>query len=628
MFDWESAEEHEEEVAEYLKLDVLSLAELYKIYGGIMWSIFGIDIYHSISPSQYAMNCWLKLCPTDPVTQRALYEDIYIPHCGKEEDDFRSAYYGGRVTAQRRQYQSAQYNQQNEECELDENSVTEYLINADVNSLYPAVQHSEQYAYGKWEYADCTDFDLSRINLLSDPSLLARSQFKVDVHCPKDLLTPFLVHRDLKSKKLVHNLVDKEGCWYWGCELEEAIILGYRVTKVHECITFEHSGDLFTPYVNKCWQGRLDNPKKGPNANPTKNMAFKLAMNRLTGKFAQATHTTNTVIFSTKYKQDDKTENSFKVALHQLNDFTPIFCEGGNVAVMMDLDIADKNPDYPIYLSGQILAKSRVKMSQIMRIGNCYLEPKNAIYYTDTDSLVVPERVYPLWRKAGLLGAKLGQMSCDLHEWEGDEEIKEAAFSKIVKGIWAAPKGPYSLVYLDPGKNRLKEKIRTKGIPHPSGPFLYKERNEVTLDSAQYKELAHVLSWLHEPNLHTIPRNFIGKRFFVFTEQGKDEVSYAKHLTHGLIEKMMARTGTLACVFGGMKKVFLSDRGDVLEVRPDVVRRIACKTDWWSTRAPRFFKEEERNDVFALSYPTGYVQGRSTIDYVSESLLRDAQNNE
>lgn len=630
VYNWATAEQHKEEVLDYLKLDVLALAELYKIYSKIALDTFKIDIYHSISPSQYAMQCWINMFGDGDN-----FPNIYIPHFGKEENDFRAAYYGGRVTPQRKEYESEDFCQHiDENGDLDYDKVTKFLFNADVNSLYPAVQFSHLYAHGRWKYLSTIGCKraINKLNLLQDEEWINRCQFKVNISCPKDLITPFLVERDEKTGSLKHTLDDKKGTWYWGCELIEAIILGYKVTEVLEVIQFEKCSDLFSRYVNLCWQGRLNNPKKGVNANPVLNLFFKLMMNRLTGKFGQKSHSCNIAIFSTSFiYSSEEIKSQFKEILNRINDFTPIFCENENIALMLDLDNEDKNPDYPIYLSAQILARSRVRMSQIMRKGECYLRPSHAIYYTDTDSLVVPECVYPLWQKAGLLGSNLGQLSCDMHEWESEKEVKEAQFSKVVKGIWAAPKGPYSLVYVDPGQKKLMEKIRTKGIPHPMGPFVYRDDNEDKISLSTHKEIKHVINWIENPGQYIIPTQFIGKKFYLYApnreenEQGEKELKcyFAKHLNFTLIQQMMQRDGILTCLFGGMKKTFLGRDGRMMEIQPDAVRRIPCKTNWWEEKALRRFEEDAT--VFDLSYPIGYQRGRESIDYEWECLEREAQ---
>lgn len=605
IFNWHSAEDHKEEVLEYLKNDVLALAELYKKYSGIMLDIFHLDIYNAITPSQYAMQTWLSLFPEDD------FPEMYIPHSGKEEDDFRAAYYGGRVTPQRKQFISKDFSEQLEQLAYE--SIEDYLFYCDVNSLYPAAQHRFKYAHGKWEYHQ--RYTAEQLNAAGlDDNTIDRCQFKVTIECPKDLLTPFLVSRNPATKSMEHSLDTKVECWYWGSEIREALLLGYRVVTLHETLEFEKLSDLFSKYVDICWQGRLDNPKKGPNANPTKNLAFKLAMNRLTGKFGQNTHLVNWAILNTnQVKGTAKDDKTFKSLLSRINDFTPIFCESGNIAVVLELDAEDKNPDYPIYLSAQILAYSRVMMSEVMRAGDCYRNEDHALYYTDTDSLVLSAKVFPQLRDAGLFGSRLGQLSCDLHDWANQAEADRAEFSKIVKGIWAAPKGPYSLVYVDPRESAFKEKIRTKGIPHSKQTFKYKSPNVIKEDTQRTEELAHIEAWLMQPTLYQVPKTFIGKRFYVFELNATKEKYFAERLTYAIIEQMMRGEGQLTCLFGTMKKTFMNDQGKILEIRPDVVRRMPCRINWWEAKALRFAKDKE--DPLSITYPLGYERDEGTQMY-------------
>lgn len=624
VYDWESFNRHKEEMLDYLKFDVLSLAELYKIYNGMMIKAFDFEMAKAVSPSQHAIQCWLLMFSDED------FPEMYIPHTGKEENDFRSAYYGGRVTPQYKRYISEYY----DNLEEGYDAIEKFLSYVDVNSLYPSAQHKYKYAYGKWKYVTGTQEHVTMLNLLSNKNLMQRSQFKVDVICPKDLLTPFLVSRNEKTQSMEHSLEDKFSVWYWGCELEEAVILGYEITKVHEFIEFEKLGDLFKKYVDVCWRGRKDNPKGGANANPTLNLVYKLMMNRLTGKFGQKSHSSNIAIFNTNYDQTDSTRKQFKELVTRINDFTPIFCSDGSIAILLDIAAEDANPSYPIDKSAQILAYSRVMMSQVMRIGNCYLDPRSAIYYTDTDSLVIPENVLPKLKAANLLGPELGQLSCDLHDWETEEDFEKLEFSKVIKAVWAGPKGPYSLVYVNPGEKVAKEKIRAKGIPHSKATFKYKEANKLEVEKGGQEEmrLTHMMLWLKRPDLYNIPSYLIGKQYYIFTPKEvtkETPIYYAKRLSIQLIEQMMARECTITCVFGTMRKAFVDRNGKVLEIRPDIVRRMPCKMDWWKIKALRYFKEEEeeekKENEYALSYPNGYVEGRRTIDYEYEHLLRSAQ---
>ena len=449
VFDMESALRHKEEVLEYLKYDVISLRELYRVYSQAQFECFGIDINRAVSLSQYGFKCWASNCSET--------DEIFVPHTGKEENDMRAAYYGGRVFPQRKEYKSVQFDDEVAYPTYEE--IEDYLVIADVNSLYPFAQLHYKYAFGMWRYWPIERIvEENVLNYLNDSEAstawINHCCFKVTVECPKDLITPFLMER-LPNGKLVHTLDTKVEQWYWGCELVEARILGYKVLDVQEVMEFERLAPLFNDFVMKCWKGRQDNPKPS-----IKNRAFKDIMNCLTGKFGQKSHLTNTSIFTTSYQLNPSRQKIFEDVLESVTDFDPVFdSNGDNHAVILETASPNSHPAYPIYLSGQILAYSRVYMSTVYRACNAYRDPSCAIYYTDTDSMVLPAKCVPPLRSLGFIGSDIGQLGCDLFDAFTNQQ-----FAKIIRGIWAAPKGPYSLVYVNPGQHIAKEKIRTKGM--------------------------------------------------------------------------------------------------------------------------------------------------------------------
>jgi hypothetical protein len=480
---------------------------------------------------------------------------MFIPHSGKEEDDDRAAYYGGRVMCQRKEYFSKDFDNEEGYTYFDE--IKDYLVIADVNSLYPSVQVSCQYAYGKWKYLENPDSFRADLMLIRDESWIKRCAFKVNARCPQDLITSFLMRR--VDGKLHHSLAPITEQWYWGPELIEAIILGYVVELVHEIKEFELFGDIFGEYVRKCWQGRLDNPKPS-----VKNLAYKNAMNCLTGKFGQKSHETSTSIFSTTYKPSKRTAKDFEKMLTNVVDFTPIFSDDGfSAAVILETTNANTNPAYPIYLSAQILANSRVHMSRIMRACNAYLDPKRAIYYTDTDSLVIPSLCLPDLEKGNYIGNGLGQMSCDLGGFKNNK------FAKIVKAVWAAVKGPYSLVYVDPEKpDTIMEKVRVKGIPHRFSNFPHLEEVEWAPDSDTLDKFNQTMKWVKQPMLYKVPPNIISQRFYVFiSRENPNDITFVKHINYNLIKKMMGKEGDLYSFYGGMKREVISSNGNFLDVK-------------------------------------------------------------
>ncbi len=589
VYDWESVEKVKDEVIEYLNYDVISLASLFKIYHTTMWQCFSKDMNLCVSPAQFSLQAWSSKCP--------LLHEIFIPHHGKEEDDDRAAYYGGRVMCQRKEFISKDFIDEHLAKYDQFEKVRNYLVCGDVNSLYPAVQMKNEFAHGKWHY--CTpSFEgeyVATINNLLNTEWMGRCCFKVDVQCPKDLLTAFLMERN-KDGSITHTLHDKYECWYWGSELEEAIILGYQVTKVHQIKQYEKKSPLFKDFVTTCWEGR-----KTSNSGSAKNLSFKFAMNGLTGKFGQKAHLVNTVIYNTSYQPNKKTENRFNDMISRVIDFEPIFTEeGDNSAIIIEVKNANINPNYPVYLSAQILAYARVYMSQIMRCCNAYHSPEHSIYYTDTDSLVIPPSCIPLLDAGGYIGKELGQLKCDLNS--NFRSVND--FAKIVKGIWAATKGPYSLVYLLPEPNsEVMEKVKMKGIPHSDKPHPYFNNIKIVPTAKEENIIATMDRWLKEPTKYNLPGFVIGKQFFIY-HNPKSEVMYAvTHVNFRVIRDIMNDEGHVYAFYGTMKKSFTNYDGQLLMIRPDVVRRMLCRTDWWS-KNKRVFEEEGNEE--SLTYPPGY----------------------
>lgn len=623
---WKDTETHKDEIIEYLHYDVTSLVELYKIYSRAMYECFSLDINRSVTPSHYSLLCWASECE--------YIKDIYIPHVGEEEDDDRDAYRGGRVTPQYKQFESedlAAYMN----GYMVEDEVKDYLIDADVNSLYPSVQKGNTFACGKWKYKYFKKNDdprikekhieeqlseLDFINDLRNEELIKRRMYKVDVKCPTDLLTPFLLSRDNKTGKLEQNLHRKYEQWYWGVELIEAIILGYKVLHIHTIKEFEKAYKLFDKYVTKCWQGRIDNP--GPCV---KNLVFKKMMNSLTGKFGQRTNTTSSYVSSSFEAKTEKSLGShqeFTKMMDRIKDFTAIYNNDGiNTAIIVEVENENLDPSYPIYLSAQILAYSRVAMSKIMRILNSYLDPNRAFYYTDTDALVLPAECIPILEKTKLIGKELGQLSCDLGDFKNNK------FAKIVKAIFAAPKGPYSIVYIE--NETLLEKTRVKGMPHTNLEFAYEEDIKRELNGLEENQLHRVLEWFKNPSTNPIPSDLIGNRIYCYHDltngEDKSDDYYARHINFNIIDQVLTREGELCCYFGNMLKKSSHDNDIAFSVKPNVIRRYLCKTNWWD-KGFRFYKPNE-DSVFDLTYPAGYNNGnnlevRKRIEYETEALLR------
>lgn len=54
VYSYESAEEHKVEVLEYLKLDVIALRELYRIYSKVSFKFVYLHIEHTVGPAGHS----------------------------------------------------------------------------------------------------------------------------------------------------------------------------------------------------------------------------------------------------------------------------------------------------------------------------------------------------------------------------------------------------------------------------------------------------------------------------------------------------------------------------------------------------------------------------------------------
>lgn len=598
---FEDAEIHRDEIIDYLKHDVLALAELFKIYSKTMFECFSIDITRAITPSAYAYMCWASTCSE--------LSNIYVPHFGKEENDDRAAYYGGRVMCQIKNYVSKDVHEDsnsfayNRKYNYDDIHDCSYLF--DANSLYPTVMLEENYAYGKWFYITKEEIEKNQFAykfVLSsgeaDNNWIQRCMFKVDVICPKDIYTAFLMSRNPITKEIEHNLFDKYEQWYWGVEISHAISLGYEVIKIHEIKEFPLYGPLFQSFITKCYEGRKANPNIGSKTN-VKNQCFKDAMNSLSGKFGQHAFDSHWSISScnsrsvTATKLNKERENFSKNILPNIEDFIPIFDEKGeNFALMIKSKAKSKSPNYPVYISAQILAKSRVFMSNLMVVCDSYRNIDRAIYYTDTDSLLMPSECFEILKNLSKIGKELGQLKCDL---EGSVNRP----SKVVKAIFAATKGPYSIVFIRDGNDHLEEKVRVKGIPHMKDYFRHGENLNLILTSEQKEKFENAKNFIRNPLYYAPPSNLISKRFY-FYKVDENNFYFARHIDYFMIEKIMENNGELFCFYGGMKKTFYNNNNEFCNVKPTVVRRQVCATNWWN-KNKRWLIANQR-----MSVPVGF----------------------
>lgn len=98
------------------------------------------------------------------------------------------------------------------------------------------------------------------------------------------------------------------------------------------------------------------------------------------------------------------------------------------------------------------------------------------------------------------------------------------------------------------------EKIRTKGIPHESGPFPFKEEISLPWTDTVQNLVFRLLRWIQDPEHFEIPSDFIQKRFYMFKLKETGEIYFAQHINFKHIQLMMKGEGEMTCFFGTMDK--------------------------------------------------------------------------
>jgi hypothetical protein len=211
------------ELFEYCESDVDILKRSLEIYIDDALKINGI---HPLKCSTIASYC-LRVFRTNYMKEE------HIAVLTKEEYDFcKRGFFGGR-TEVFKMFQSWT------EQDIKEGKYGKYV---DIQSLYPSVQFFDELPCGVpvWD---------------NEPSYENTSEYinehygyiECDIVCPDNLHIPLLPEK--KNNKLMFDLVNKDKKVYSSIELQRAIEVGYKVTKIYKSLTFEKSDNIFKGYI-------------------------------------------------------------------------------------------------------------------------------------------------------------------------------------------------------------------------------------------------------------------------------------------------------------------------------------------------------------------------------------------
>lgn len=650
MTSWEKVMENEEECREYLKMDVISLRALQQVFAKLIFNILGVDLVKYMTLTQAGYASWsakldkkMKIYKThtsEEKIMREMYKGGRVL-CGRKE--WRSRYYE-QVMATRKDYMVLDKKLQEENPDLAPifcmkedgeyipkelyEMIDDFLVYADVNSLYPAVQISidwpltnsktgalveniideiqfveksqlSHFPHGKHvitSYKDNpTDEAQFRLELNDRHELQKEKWYRrgvcVDITCPDDLTVAFLMTKHPKTGEVVQNLLPKVESWYTGPELWEASILGYKITKIHAICEWEKSSPMFETYVLPIYDLKSAQDTDGP-----KRAAAKALLNALTGKYGQKNIPKSVVLF------DPNEEINVDVV-----DLTRIVDEKGETLKFYALEKKEfTHSPFPVELSAWILAYARIYMSILLRkmgierghgkSGKKYgLSP----FYSDTDSLILHRKA---WAK----------LQDDLKGHKKLGQLKEEVDGKIISFICLANK-TYSFTYIDRETMKIMCVTKTKGIPHGGDPYnacqLYvasQEEQDRAMSHSKFlqnrrdKQFPSFIFALNSLNIKS--------RAYVFKDAiTKETQAVCAKIPHEYLSKILDRSWTMECVFGGMVRQFKPGGLENLFIAPETKSRSLCLTDWWSQRK-RIHSPWDHNEHWPSAYPVGHYK--------------------
>lgn len=611
VFDWDSLKLHEKELLLYLDQDVRAQSKLYNILAKTIFDLFKQDMTKFVSLSQMSYACF-----SCSLTQNDLIKTKI-----QDEDLIRDSYRGGRIVMTRPVWASSLWkdilpNINNpEKLQQIFNELNDYLIYIDANSLYPTVMQSEEYACG--DYRIKTNFPPYVLNNLNNPDKSENAKrtwnrrlVEVNVECPKDLLVAFLMSRD-KDGNAFQDLEPKFNVVYTGAELCEAVILGYKVTKIHKIFEWDYGMQkkIFEQFITLLYNIKKDSAPRGPKPNDALYQIVKLLMNSLSGKFGQKTrHVKKHILIG-----EDITINVLKQQKAKqiwINENQEDYFDNVLKAVLIEEPVQLESTAYPVHIASQILGNSRVFMSRLMRQVDGYRNLENCPYYGDTDSLIFHKNVFSQFPKE-VIGKDLGTFK------------DEIPHGKIVMFIVLAPK-MYMNVYLAKDKDdqmQLWCQFKSKGIPHSSEPYLVNEMNLVSEE--ERKKVLEIHRFLQERG--STEEHYAGvnvkDQFFIRCKNGEEneEEKYIVRNKLHLDDVLEILFGgcQVYCHFGRMiRKINAETQISGVGIAIDYDQRQVAKNLWWLSNKRKF--PLHPTEDFPMSYPLGHERVEESTEWCDD----------
>jgi hypothetical protein len=389
---WKSVEELREEWMPYLKLDIISMRELYRLYANQIWNDFELNVNKYITLSSLAEKVW-RISLKNRIDLLSFNDDEWV----------RRSIYGGRS------YMTKQYfNSKDEE---------DYLVDTDVVSLYPTAMMNE-YPTGGVVILDEPKQLKAIKELINNESFELYKYYIIecDITTNKKLVNSVLPSRN-ENGGLLWNLDNIENGVYNSIDIQRALNHGYTIDKIHRFMGFNNDNkcNIFKDYINQIFQMKKNSIKETPQY-----CVAKLLMNSLYGKMLQKPVIEKHSLIRT-YEELEQIREENEIVGYKFISEDKLFV----TYIPYDKDEQVRKPSY---IGSFILGYSRQIMDKYYDSINAYTNIETCWYRCDTDSMIVHREQYEKFKELGFMQAGvLGMLDLDIR-------------GKIMKYAEVAPK--------------------------------------------------------------------------------------------------------------------------------------------------------------------------------------------
>ena len=236
--EWENmSKESQTACITYLEADVLGLKELSERLNKTCFENFKINLYKYMSTSQLTYDVWVHH------RHKESTNIIYL-QTPEQEKFFRESVYGGRTYKYKHGFISTQREAfLNKKLAFED--IDDYLVDADVNSLYPAAM-LEEFPIGiakQLDAAKCEEFN----KFIDEEGRCPKyGIYRIEYITNKNLIDSILPRPE--KARLLWDLKDDSGV-YNSIDIDNALKLGYKI-KIKEGYYLDKTDKVFSSYIN------------------------------------------------------------------------------------------------------------------------------------------------------------------------------------------------------------------------------------------------------------------------------------------------------------------------------------------------------------------------------------------